>query len=141
MKTRIEWVDNAMFIGETESKHSVVMDGPADSGGRNRGPRPMEMMLTGLGGCTSFDVVNILKKSRQQVSGCIAEISAERSDQIPAVFTDIHIHFVVKGKNLKESQVKKALSLSADKYCSASIMLARGGVNITHDYEILEDVD
>jgi putative redox protein len=141
MKTRIEWVDNAMFIGQTESNHSVVMDGPADSGGQNRGPRPMEMMLTGLGGCTSFDVVNILKKSRQQVSGCIAEISAERSDQIPAVFTDIHIHFVVKGKNLKESQVKKALSLSADKYCSASIMLARGGVNITHDYEILEDRD
>ena len=141
MKTRIEWVDNAMFIGETESNHSIVMDGPEASGGRNMGPRPMEMMLTGLGGCTSFDVVNILKKSRQQVSGCVAEISAERAHETPAVFTDIHIHFVVKGKNLKESQVKKALSLSAEKYCSASIMLARGGVNITHDFEILEDVD
>jgi putative redox protein len=102
MKTRIEWVDNAMFIGETESSHSIVMDGPEASGGRNMGPRPMEMMLTGLGGCTSFDVVNILKKSRQQVSGCVAEIS---------------------------------------KYCSASIMLVRGGVKITHDYEILEDRD
>lgn len=139
MKIRIKWVDDAMFIGETESNHSIVMDGPAHSGGRNMGPRPMEMMLTGLGGCTSFDVISILKKSRQQVSGCIAEISAERSDEIPAVFTDIHIHFVLKGKNLKESQVRKAISLSADKYCSASIMLVRGGVNITHDYEILED--
>ncbi|MDK1023408.1 MAG: OsmC family protein [Gammaproteobacteria bacterium] len=139
MKIRIKWVDNAMFLGETESNHVVVMDGPADSGGRNMGPRPMEMMLTGLGGCTAFDVVNILKKSRQQVSDCVAEISAERSDEIPAVFTDIHIHFVLKGKNLKDSQVRKAIRLSADKYCSASIMLVRGGVNITHDYEILED--
>jgi putative redox protein len=141
MKIRTKWVDNAMFIGETESSHSVVMDGPADSGGRNMGPRPMEMMLTGLGGCTSFDVVSILKKSRQKISGCIAEINAERSDEVPAVFTDIHIHFIVKGENLKESQVRKAINLSADKYCSASIMLSRGGVNITHDYEILEDRD
>jgi putative redox protein len=141
MKIRTKWVDNAMFIGETESNHSIVMDGPADSGGRNMGPRPMEVMLTGLGGCTSFDVVSILKKSRQKVSACVAEINAERSDEIPAVFTDIHIHFIVKGENLKESQVRKAINLSADKYCSASIMLARGGVNITHDYEILEDRD
>ena len=105
------------------------------------GPRPMEVMLAGLGGCTSFDVVNILKKSRQKVSACVAEINAERSDEIPAVFTDIHIHFIVKGENLKESQVRKAINLSADKYCSASIMLVRGGVNITHDYEILENRD
>jgi putative redox protein len=141
MKISTRWVDEAMFIGETESNHSITMDGPAHSGGRNRGPRPMEVVLTGLGGCTSFDVVSILKKSRQKVSGCVAEIDAKRSDEIPAVFTDIHIHFIVTGEELKESQVRRAIDLSADKYCSASIMLVRGGVNITHDYEILEDQD
>lgn len=139
MKIKVNWVDNAMFIGETESNHAIIMDGPPDSGGRNMGPRPMEMMLTGLGGCTSFDVVSILRKSRQQISSCVAEISADRSEEIPSVFTDIHIHFVIKGKNLRDAQVSKAINLSAEKYCSASIMLARGGVNITHDYEILED--
>ncbi len=130
-----------MFLGETESNHAIVMDGPKDSGGRNMGPRPMEMILTGLGGCTSFDVINILTKARQQVSDCVTEITAERSSEIPAVFTDIHIHFIIKGIDLRESQVKKAISLSAEKYCSASIMLGRGGVNISHDYEILEDED
>ncbi len=98
----------------------------------------MELMLMGLGGCTSFDVMMILKKARQPVEDCVAEIEAQRADEVPAVFTDIHIHFVVSGKGLKESQVKRAIDLSAEKYCSASIMLEKGGVNITHDYEIVE---
>jgi putative redox protein len=97
----------------------------------------MELMLMGLGGCTSFDVMSILKKSRQEVEDCVAEVSAERADEIPSVFTQIHVHFIIKGKNLKEAQVKRAVTLSADKYCSASIMLAKGGVDITHDYEIV----
>ena len=100
--------------------------------------RPMEMVLLGMGGCTSFDVVSILKKSRQPVTDCVAEIEAERADDVPSVFTKIHVHFVVTGSGLKEAQVKRAVELSADKYCSASIMLGRGGVEITHDYEIVE---
>ncbi len=135
MKVRIEWAGDAKFVGESGSGHKVVMDGPEDHGGKNQGPRPMETLLIGMGGCTSFDVVHILKKARQDVADCVAEITAERADEVPAVFTKIHIHFIVSGKDLKESQVKKAVELSAEKYCSASIMLARGGVEITHSYE------
>jgi len=138
MKARIKWVQDAMFLGESGSGHSVVMDGPEDHGGRNLGVRPMEMLLMGLGGCTSFDVMSILKKSRQDVVDCVAQLEAERADEVPSVFTKIHVHFVVKGYNLKEAQVKRAVSLSAEKYCSASIMLEKGGVEITHDYEIVE---
>ncbi|GAA6133999.1 OsmC family protein [Oceaniserpentilla sp. 4NH20-0058] len=138
MKTRIKWVQDAMFLGESGSGHSVVMDGPEDHGGRNLGVRPMEMLLMGLGGCTSFDVMSILKKSRQDVVDCVAELEAQRADEVPSVFTKIHVHFVVKGNNLKEAQVKRAVALSAEKYCSASIMLEKGGVEITHDYEIIE---
>jgi len=136
MKAKIHWDGDAKFIGDSESGHTITMDGPPDHGGKNQGPRPMEMLLLGLGGCTSFDVMSILKKSRQKVTDCIAEISAERADEVPAVFTKIQIHFVVKGDNLKESLVKRAVSLSAEKYCSASIMLEKGGVEITHSYEI-----
>lgn len=136
MKATINWVGDAMFIGESGSGHAVVMDGPADTGGRNLGIRPMEMMLIGMGGCASFDVVLILRRSRQAVTGCRAELQAERADGIPAVFTKINIHFVVSGDNLTEAQVKRAVDLSAEKYCSASIMLARAGVEITHSHEI-----
>lgn len=138
MKARIKWVQDAMFLGESGSGHSVVMDGPEDHGGRNLGVRPMEMLLMGLGGCTSFDVMSILKKSRQNVVDCVAQLEAERADDVPSVFTKIHVHFVVKGYNLKEAQVKRAVALSAEKYCSASIMLEKGGVEITHGYEINE---
>jgi len=141
MKARIKWVQDAMFLGESGSGHSVVMDGPEDHGGRNLGVRPMEMLLLGLGGCSSFDVMSILKKSRQNVVDCVAELDAERADAVPSVFTKIHMHFVVKGYNLKEAQVKRAVSLSAEKYCSASLMLEKGGVEITHDYEIVELAD
>jgi putative redox protein len=138
MQATVKWVDGAMFIGESGSGHAVVMDGPSDHGGRNMGVRPMEMLLLGMGGCASFDVINILKKARQPVSGCVAELEAERADEVPAVFTRIHVRFVVRGQGLKEAQVKRAVSLSAEKYCSASIMLEKAGVEITHDYRIEE---
>ncbi|MFB8829974.1 OsmC family protein [Azotobacter sp. CWF10] len=138
MKARIQWAGEAMFIGESGSGHAVVMDGPPENGGRNLGIRPMEMVLLGLGGCSSFDVVSILKKSRQAVENCEAFLEAERAGEDPKVFTRIHLHFVVKGRGLKEAQVKRAVELSAEKYCSASIMLGRAGVEISHDYEIVE---
>lgn len=139
MQARVKWVQDVMFVGESGSGHAVVMDGAPEYGGRDLGPRPMELLLLGLGGCSSFDVVTILKKARQNISSCEAELTAERADAVPAVFTKIHLHFVVKGKDLKEAQVKKAVDLSADKYCSASIMLSQGGVEITHDYEIIAE--
>jgi len=137
MKARIKWIEDATFLGEAGSGHAVVMDGPPDMGGRNLGVRPMEMMLLGMGGCTAFDVVHILKKSREAVTDCIAELSAERAESEPKVFTKIHVHFIVKGRDLKEAKVKKAVELSAEKYCSASIMLGNAGVEISHDYEII----
>lgn len=137
MKARIKWVEQATFLGESGSGHSVVMDGPPESGGRNIGVRPMEMLLLGMGGCAAFDVVHILRKSRQDIDDCIAELEAERADQEPKVFTRIHIHFVVKGKALKSEAVERAVKLSAEKYCSASIMLGKTA-EITHDYEIVE---
>jgi len=136
MKATVKWVDGAMFLGESGSGHALVMDGPPDHGGRNMGPRPMEMLLLGVGGCSSFDVVDILKKSRQEVTGCETQIEAERADAVPAVFTKIHLHFVVSGIALKENIVKRAVSMSAEKYCSASIMLGNGGVEISHSFEI-----
>lgn len=136
MKTKITWGGDAKFTAESETGHTVVMDGPPDHGGKNQGARPMEMMLIGMGGCSSFDVVHILKKSRQDVTDCVAEIEAERADAVPSVFTKIHLHFVVTGNNLKESIVSNAVKLSAEKYCSASIMLSKGGVEVTHSHEI-----
>lgn len=139
MKATVKWVDGAMFLGESGSGHSVVMDGPEDHGGRNMGVRPMEMLLLGMGGCASFDVMSILQKSRQQVSRCVAELEAERADAVPAVFTRIHLRFVVTGSNLKEAHVKRAVELSAEKYCSASIMMEKAGVEVSHSYEIVEE--
>jgi putative redox protein len=136
MKAAVRWIENVTFLAESESGHTVVMDGPASAGGRNIGVRPMELVLMGAGGCTSFDVISILGKSRQDVTSCIAQIEAERADEVPGVFTSIHFHFVVTGRKLKEKQVKRAIDLSADKYCSASIMLANGGVAITHSFEV-----
>jgi putative redox protein len=138
MKARVKWVEQASFLGETESNHAVLMDGPPTAGGRNLGPRPMEMLLIGAGGCTSFDVVSILKKSRQAISDCYVELSAERAETDPKVFTKIHMHFVVKGKDIKPEAVEKAIKLSAEKYCSASIMLGQTAV-ITHDFEVIQE--
>lgn len=137
MKARIKWVQDATFIGESGSGHAVVMDGPLDHGGRNLGVRPMEMLLLGLGGCTAFDVVHILKKSRQLVTDCVAEIEAQRTSEDPKVFSTIHVHFTVTGKGLDDKRVARAVQLSAQKYCSASIMLGKTAT-ITHDYEIQE---
>lgn len=137
MNVTINWAGDARFDGTTGTGHTYIMDGPEDHGGKNQGPRPMEMLLLGLGGCTSFDVMSILKKTRQEVTDCRAEISAERADAVPAVFTKIHVNFVVSGRNLKETHVKRAVSLSAEQYCSASIMLEKGGVEISHSYEIV----
>ncbi|MCG5515200.1 OsmC family protein [Ectothiorhodospira sp. 9100] len=135
MKTRIKWLDNATFVGESGSGHAVVMDGPPEHGGRNLGPRPMEMLLLGMGGCTAFDVMQILRKSRQAVTDCELEVSAERAETDPKVFTRIHVHYIVTGHDLSEKHVARAVSLSAEKYCSASIMLGKVA-EITHDVEI-----
>jgi putative redox protein len=138
MKTTVKWTDGAMFVGESGSGHSVVMDGPEDLGGRNLGPRPMEMLLLGTGGCSVYDVMSMLKKSRQKVVDCRVELDAERADAVPAVFTRINMHFVVTGVGLKQSQVKRAVELSAEKYCSASIMFGAAGVEMNHSFEIVE---
>lgn len=139
MRATVSWQGEVKFLAESGTGHKVVLDGPADHGGKNQGPRPMEMLLMGVGGCASFDVMSILKKSRQAVEDCRCELTAERADAVPAVFTKIHLHFVVKGKALKESMVKRAVNLSAEKYCSASIMLSKAGVEITHSHEVLSD--
>ena len=137
MDVRIKWVDGMMFLGESESGHAVVLDGPPEIGGKNMGIRPMEMLLIGMGGCTSIDVMQILQKGRQNITDCVAEITAERVDTIPKVFSKIHVHFVITGKDLKEAVVARAIKLSAEKYCSASIMLEKA-VEISHDFEIIE---
>ncbi|USE35605.1 OsmC family protein [Endozoicomonas sp. SCSIO W0465] len=135
MKAQVKWVDNQRFLGLTASGNSIVMD--ADKNQKSA-PGPMEMVLMGLGGCASVDVVNILEKTRQNVTGCHVDIESERADAIPAVFTRIHLTFVVQGRNIKESQVERAVNLSAEKYCSVARMLGKGGVEITHSYEIIE---
>jgi putative redox protein len=137
MKARIKWVQDATFLGESGSGHAVVMDGPPEHGGRNLGVRPMEMLLLGLGGCTAFDVVHILKKSRQPVTDCEVQLEAARAAEDPKVFTAIHVHFIVTGQRLSEKHVARAVELSAQKYCSASIMLGKTA-QISHDYEIRE---
>lgn len=139
MHTSVHWVENVAFEAKSESGHQILMDGAEAYGGENRGPRPMELILMGLGGCASFDIVTILRKSRQDVTGVVCELKAERADTIPAVFTKIHLHFVVTGNSIKEKQVTKAIELSAEKYCSASKMLTDGGVEITHDFEIIDE--
>lgn len=137
MKARVKWIEGMAFVGETESGHAVVMDGPADIGGRNLGPRPMEMLLLGAGACSSVDVVSILKKGRQDVTDCWVELDADRATTEPKVFTKIHMHFVVVGKSLKPESVERAVKLSAEKYCSASIMLGKSA-EVTHDFEVRE---
>jgi len=139
MEIRVKWVDGMSFMAETESGHALVMDGAPEGGGRNIGPRPMETVLAGTGGCTAYDVMLILKRSRQQVTGCEVRLKAERAETDPKVFTRIHMHFIVRGKDLKRSLVENALKLSHDKYCSASIMLGKTA-EITHDVEIVESV-
>ncbi|MCK5435025.1 MAG: OsmC family protein [Nitrosomonadaceae bacterium] len=138
MKMRIKWNDIVSFQGETENGHTVLMDGAPEVGGRNLGLRPMEMVLMGAGGCTASDVVMILKKSRQDIIDCRVEIEAERATEDPKVFTRIHYHFILTGKNLKPQQVERAINLSAEKYCSASIMLGKTA-EITHDFEIMRE--
>lgn len=135
MNARIKWLDHMSFVGEAGSGHSVVMDGPPEHNGRNLGPRPMEMILLGLGGCTAFDVVSILQKSRVAIDDCEIEIAAQRADEIPAVFTKIHLHYIVKGPKLQDKHVKRAVELTADKYCSVSMML-KNSVELSYDYEI-----
>jgi len=137
MKCRIKWLDNMTFVGESGSGHSVVMDGAPEHGGRDLGIRPMEMLLLGVGGCTAFDVVSILKKSRQAIVDCEVEVDSDRAEEVPKVFTRIHIHFIVSGNGLDPAKVEKAVNLSAEKYCSASIMLGKTA-EITHDFEIVE---
>ncbi|MDA1107129.1 MAG: OsmC family protein [Proteobacteria bacterium] len=137
MKARVKWVENSTFVAQSGSGHSVVLDGPPEAGGQNLGVRPMEMVLLGLGGCTAFDVVDILRKKRETISDCVVEISAERADTVPKVFTKIHLHYIVRGSNVKEESVKRAVELSAEKYCSVSMMLNKS-VAMTHDYEIVK---
>lgn len=137
MKARIKWIENVSFLAESESGHALVMDGAPEAGGRNIGPRPMEVLLMGAGGCTAFDVVHILRKSRAPVRGCEVTIEAERAAEDPKVFTTIHFKFIVSGKGLKEAHVERAVHLSAEKYCSASIMLSKTAT-ISHGFEIRE---
>lgn len=136
MKARIKWNEGVSFVAESGSGHAIVIDGAPDVGGRNLGPRPMELVLMGTAACSAFDVVLILRKGRQNVVDCIAEAEAQRAETDPKVFTRIHIHFIVTGRNLDQEKVARAIKLSAEKYCSASAMLAKTA-EITHDFEIV----
>jgi len=138
MKASVHWKRNVQFEGQSGSGHNIQIDGPPDKGGKNTGMRPMEMMLLSLGSCSSFDVVEILKKARQDIEDCVAEICANRVDDIPSVFSDIHLHFIITGNNIAEKHVARAIALSVDKYCSAAAMLKSAGVKITHDFTIKE---
>jgi putative redox protein len=137
MKARVKWLDGMAFVGETGTGHAVVMDGAPEFGGRNLGARPMEMLLLGLGGCTSFDVIAILKKARQPVLDCEVIVEAQRSEKVPKVFTEIAVHFRVYGEGLSEKHVARAVELSATRYCSASIMLG-ASAKMSHDFTIIE---
>jgi putative redox protein len=137
MKARVKWLDGVTMVGESASGHALVMDGPPEHGGRNLGMRPMEMLLLGMGGCTELDVLHILRKSRQEVTRCEVHLEAERATEDPKVFTRIHAHFVLAGPKLDPKRVSTAIRLSAEKYCSASIMLG-ATARITHDFEIVD---
>ncbi|RUQ29209.1 MAG: OsmC family protein [Candidatus Competibacteraceae bacterium] len=137
MKTRITWLEDMTYVAQSPSGHALVIDGPPELGGHNIGPRPMELLLMGMGGCTAIDVVNILRKARQELRGCELQIDAERADSDPKVFTTIQIHFILTGKNLSAKHVERAIHLSAEKYCSASIMLGKTA-QITHTFELRE---
>jgi putative redox protein len=140
LKLSVRWLENVSFIAQTESNHAIVMDGAPEGGGRNLGPRPMETVLAGTGGCTAYDVMTILRKARQPVKGCTLNIDAERAPQDPKVFTRIHFHFVIAGTGIDPKHVERAIQLSAEKYCSASIMLGKTAV-ITHDFEIASELE
>ena len=133
----VKWLDGMAMVAESGSGHGFMMDGAPANGGRNAGARPMEVLLMGLGGCTTFDVISILKKARQNISDCVVELSGERADTVPSVYTSIHVHFKVYGQELEPAKVERAVKLSAEKYCSASLMLSEGNVEITHSFEVL----
>ena len=137
MNISVKWIDRMLMVGKSGSGHAVVMDGPPEIGGENLGVRPMEMLLLGMAGCTMIDVVSTLEKMRENLSDCQTKVSADRGTEYPKVFTNIHVHFILKGMKLNPSKVEKAIKLSAEKYCSASIMLGKTAV-ITHDFEIIE---
>lgn len=137
MRARVKWLDHMSFVGESESGHSIVMDGSPEHGGRNLGCRPMETVLIGMGGCTAFDVMMMLQKSRQNVVSCECELQAVRQEEIPRVFTRISVHFIVVGTDLNDKQVERAVSLSSEKYCSATKMLEKTA-EITYSHEIRE---
>ena len=137
MNISVKWIDGMLMVGKSDSGHAIVMDGPTEIGGENLGVRPMEMLLLGMAGCTMIDVVSTLKKMREDVVDCQTQVSADRSEEYPKVFTNINVHFILKGKQLNPSKVDKAIKLSAEKYCSASIMIGKTAV-ITHDFEIIE---
>ena len=136
MDAKVQWIDNMKFIASSASGHSTIIDASPDIGGENLGMRPMEMILLGTGGCSSIDIIHILKKSRQDVSDCVCQLQADRADTDPKVFTKINMHFIISGNNLNEKQVGRAVKLSAEKYCSASIMLQQA-CEITHSFEII----
>lgn len=138
MKAKVKWLEAARMDGESGSGHHVTIDGPESIGGRNQGMRPMEMMLMSVGACSTVDVISILKKARQDVTDCVVELEGERADAVPAVFEKIHLHFKVSGNNLDASKVKRAVELSAEKYCSASIMLKNAGVILSHSFELVD---
>jgi len=137
MNISVKWIDGMLMVGKSDSGHAIVMDGPPEIGGENLGVRPMEMLLLGMAGCTMIDVVSTLKKMREDIVDCQTQVSADRAEEYPKVFTNIHVHFVLKGNQLNPSNVDKAIKLSAEKYCSASIMIGKTAI-ITHDYKIIE---
>ena len=137
MKARVKLIEGVSFVGQSESGHSVVMDGPPESGGKNLGVRPMEMVLMAAGGCSAIDVVSILQKGRHDVTDCEVKLTSERREEAPRLFTHINLHFVVTGKELKDAAVSRAVDLSAEKYCSVALMLEKA-VKITHSYEVIE---
>ena len=137
MNISVKWIDGMLMVGKSDSGHAIVMDGPPDIGGENLGARPMEILLLGMAGCTMIDVVSTLEKMREKFSDCQTKVSADRGEEYPKVFTNIHVHFIMRGKKLNPSKVEKAIKLSAEKYCSASIMLGKTAI-ITHDFEIIE---
>ena len=137
MNISVKWIDGMLMVGKSDSGHAIVMDGPPEIGGENLGVRPMEMLLLGMAGCTMIDVVSTLKKMREVLVACQTQVSADRSEEYPKVFTNIHVHFILRGKQLNPSKVDRAIKLSAEKYCSASIMIGKTAV-ITHDFEIIK---
>ncbi|MCX4186247.1 OsmC family protein [Methylophaga sp. OBS4] len=136
MKARVKWVEDVLFLGESGTGHTIVMDGPKEAGGHGTGMRPMELLLLGLGGCTAYDVVEILQKSRQDIRDCIVEIDGDRSEEVPKVYTNIHVHYKITGKDVKDNFVERAIKMSTEKYCSATLMLGKTAT-ITHDFEII----